>query len=58
MPIGLQSKLLRVVESREILPVGAATPIKVDVRLIAATNRDLHARWPTRARSARTSTTA
>jgi len=41
MPIGLQSKLLRVVESREILPVGAATPIKVDVRLIAATNRDL-----------------
>ena len=43
MPLGLQSKLLRVVESREILPVGATTPIKVDVRLVAATNRDLRA---------------
>jgi two-component system response regulator PilR (NtrC family) len=42
MPLGLQSKLLRVVESKEILPVGATTPAKVDVRLIAATNRDLH----------------
>jgi two-component system response regulator PilR (NtrC family) len=41
MPLGLQSKLLRVVESREILPVGATTPVKVDVRLLAATNRDL-----------------
>jgi len=41
MPLGLQSKLLRVVESREILPVGATTPVKVDVRLVAATNRDL-----------------
>jgi len=41
MPLALQSKLLRVVESREILPVGATTPVKVDVRLVAATNRDL-----------------
>jgi DNA-binding NtrC family response regulator len=43
MPLALQSKLLRVVESREILPVGATTPVKVDVRLLAATNRDLRA---------------
>jgi two-component system response regulator PilR (NtrC family) len=41
VPLALQSKLLRVIEAREILPVGATTPIKVDVRLIAATHRDL-----------------
>ena len=41
MPIGLQSKLLRVLESREILPVGSAIPVKVEVRIIAATHRDL-----------------
>jgi DNA-binding NtrC family response regulator len=43
VPLALQSKMLRVIEAREILPVGATTPIKVDVRLIAATHRDLAA---------------
>jgi two-component system response regulator PilR (NtrC family) len=41
VPLNLQVKLLRAIESKEILPVGATTPVKVDVRLIAATNRDL-----------------
>jgi DNA-binding NtrC family response regulator len=41
MPLTLQPKLLRAIEEREILPVGATTPIKIDVRILAATNRDL-----------------
>ena len=41
MPIGLQSKLLRAIESKEILPVGSGQPVTVDVRIIAASNRDL-----------------
>ncbi len=41
MPIQLQVKLLRAIEQREITPVGMSTPINIDVRIIASTNRDL-----------------
>jgi DNA-binding NtrC family response regulator len=41
MPMSCQVKLLRAVEQRQILPVGSTTPIEVNLRLIAATNRDL-----------------
>jgi two-component system response regulator PilR (NtrC family) len=41
LPLALQVKLLRAIEQKEILPVGATTPSKVDVRIIAATNADL-----------------
>lgn len=41
LPLGLQVKLLRAIETKEVLPVGATTPIKVDIRIIAATNLDL-----------------
>jgi DNA-binding NtrC family response regulator len=43
LPLDLQPKLLRVLETGEIKPVGADAPITVDVRVVASTNRDLRA---------------
>jgi transcriptional regulator with PAS, ATPase and Fis domain len=43
MPLSLQPKLLRVLEEKTVLPVGSTTPIKVNVRILTATNRDLKA---------------
>ncbi len=40
MPASMQVKLLRVIQEKEVLRVGATAPVKVDVRFIAATNRD------------------
>lgn len=43
MPITMQVKLLRALESGEYLPVGATTPEHADVRVVSATNKDLNA---------------
>jgi len=44
MPIAIQAKLLRVIETGEVLPVGGTRVRKLDVRFLAATNRDLQDR--------------
>ena len=41
MPLSLQAKLLRVLQEREVVPIGATTPQSIDVRVIACANRDL-----------------
>jgi two-component system response regulator PilR (NtrC family) len=42
LPIGVQSSLLRVLEEKAVTPVGDTHPRKIDLRIIAATNQDLH----------------
>ena len=44
MPLELQSKLLRVLEAREVERLGGTAPVKLDVRVLAATHQDLQAR--------------
>jgi len=41
MPLSLQPKLLRVLQQREVIPVGATQPVPIDVQIVAATNRNL-----------------
>ncbi len=41
MPLGLQAKLLRVLETQTVLPVGSTTPIAVNVRIVSATHQSL-----------------
>ncbi|MEH7223575.1 sigma 54-interacting transcriptional regulator [Bacillus sp. JJ1566] len=41
MPLHLQVKLLRVLQEQEVIPIGSTKPIKVDVQIVAATNKNL-----------------
>jgi len=41
MPVSLQARLLRVLEEREVVPLGGETPVRLDIRLISATHCDL-----------------
>jgi DNA-binding NtrC family response regulator len=41
LPLATQAKLLRVIEQKEIMPVGANEPVRVEARIVAATNKDL-----------------
>jgi two-component system response regulator PilR (NtrC family) len=41
MPLHLQVKLLRAIEEKQVWPVGSTKPVRVDIRIIASTNRDL-----------------
>jgi two-component system response regulator AtoC len=43
LPLSIQVKLLRVIEDRKVQRVGALTPVQIDVRFVAATNRNLEA---------------
>ncbi len=41
LPFGLQVKLLRAIEEKEVLALGSGTPVRIDIRIIAASNKDL-----------------
>ena len=41
LPLGLQAKLLRALEQREVIPLGESNPVKIDVHLVAATQAPL-----------------